>query len=54
MAIGSAVALIPALAFVFVIYRQAHLEDEFLKLNLPGYALYAKRVPAGLPFIRSS
>jgi protein-S-isoprenylcysteine O-methyltransferase Ste14 len=47
IAIGSYLALIPALAFVFVIHRRARLEDSFLKLNLAG-------VSAGLPFIRSS
>jgi len=54
IAIGSYLALIPASAFLLVIQRRARLEDEFLKIKLPGYALYAERVPAGFPFIRSS
>jgi hypothetical protein len=54
IAIGSYLALIPALAFVFVIHRRARLEDAFLKLNLDGFACYGERVSAGLPFIRSS
>jgi len=54
IAIGSYLALIPALAFVFVIHRRARLEHAFLELNLDGFAFYAERVSAGLPFIRSS
>jgi protein-S-isoprenylcysteine O-methyltransferase Ste14 len=54
IAIGSYIALLPALVFVFVIHRRARLEDAFLKVNLAGFALYAERVSAGLPFIRSS
>jgi protein-S-isoprenylcysteine O-methyltransferase Ste14 len=54
IAIGSYIALLPALAFVFIIHRRAVLEDAFLKLNLDGFAAYADRVSAGLPFIRSS
>jgi protein-S-isoprenylcysteine O-methyltransferase Ste14 len=54
LAIGSWVALVPAAGFLLVILRRAELEDEFLKANLPGYARYPYRVPAGLPFIRSA
>jgi protein-S-isoprenylcysteine O-methyltransferase Ste14 len=54
LAIGSVLALIPAAVFVLVIHRRACLEDSFLKQNLPGYNLYAKRVAAGFPFMRSS
>ncbi len=54
LAIGSFVALIPAIAFPWVIHRRTRIEDQFLKANLPGYSEYAERVPAGLPFIRSA
>jgi len=54
LAIGSLFALIPAAYFVIVIHRRACLEDSYLKVNLPGYDLYAKRVAAGLPLMRSS
>jgi len=53
LAIGSWVALVPAVGFVVLIRRRAQLEDEFLKKNLPGYVDYAHRVPARLiPFRR--
>jgi protein-S-isoprenylcysteine O-methyltransferase Ste14 len=39
LAIGSSLALIPGLTFSGVIARRAAIEDEFLKLNLAGYAL---------------
>lgn len=48
LAIGSWLALVPAVAFVLLIQRRAQFEDEFLKKNLPGYADYARRVPARL------
>jgi protein-S-isoprenylcysteine O-methyltransferase Ste14 len=48
LAIGSWIALAPALAFVLLVQHRADLEDEFLKKNLPGYADYARRVPARL------
>lgn len=54
LAIGSLVALIPAIGFVWVIHQRTQIEDQFLKANLPGYPEYAERVPAGLPFIRSA
>jgi protein-S-isoprenylcysteine O-methyltransferase Ste14 len=54
LAIGSWIALIPAVGFVLVILWRTQLEDEFLKVNLPGYARYADRVRAGVPFIRSA
>ena len=54
LAIGSFVALIPAIGFAWVIHQRTRIEDQFLKANLPGYAEYTERVPAGLPFIRSA
>ena len=51
-AIGYLLALIPAASFVVVIHRRVCLEDSFLKVNLPGYNLYAQRVAAGFPFSR--
>jgi protein-S-isoprenylcysteine O-methyltransferase Ste14 len=37
LALGSWLALIPALGFVLVVSRRARLEDEFLMRNLSGY-----------------
>ena len=54
VALGSWLALIPATGFLLVIQHRAGVEDKFLRLHLPGYAEYAKRVPSGLPFFRSS
>jgi protein-S-isoprenylcysteine O-methyltransferase Ste14 len=54
LAIGSFVALIPAIGFAWVIHRRTQIEDQFLKANLPGYPEYTERVPTGLPFIRSA
>jgi protein-S-isoprenylcysteine O-methyltransferase Ste14 len=54
LAIGSLVALIPAIGFAWVIHQRTRIEDQFLKANLPGYAQYTERVPAGFPFIRSA
>jgi protein-S-isoprenylcysteine O-methyltransferase Ste14 len=54
LAIGSFVALIPAIGFAWVIHQRTRIEDQFLKANLPGYAEYSERVPAGLPFMRSA
>ncbi len=58
LAIGSWLALLPAVAFVLVLARSTQLEDEFLKKNLPDYVHYARHVSARLfPFrrpIRSS
>jgi protein-S-isoprenylcysteine O-methyltransferase Ste14 len=54
LAIGSFVALIPAIGFAWVIHQRTQIEDQFLKANLPGYPEYTERVPAGLPFIRSA
>lgn len=54
LAIGSFVALIPAIGFAWVIHQRTQIEDQFLKANLPGYPEYAESVPAGLPFIRSA
>jgi protein-S-isoprenylcysteine O-methyltransferase Ste14 len=54
LAIGSFIALIPAIAFAWVIHHRTRIEDQFLKTNLPAYQEYTERVPAGLPFIRSA
>jgi protein-S-isoprenylcysteine O-methyltransferase Ste14 len=54
LAIGSFIALIPAIAFAWVIHQRTRIEDQFLKTNLPAYQEYTERVPAGLPFIRSA
>jgi protein-S-isoprenylcysteine O-methyltransferase Ste14 len=54
LAIGSFVALIPAIGFAWVIHQRTRIEDQFLRANLPGYAEYAERVPPGVPFIRSA
>ncbi len=48
LAIGSWLALVPAVAFVLLIRRRAQFEDEFLRKNLSGYADYARGVPARL------
>jgi protein-S-isoprenylcysteine O-methyltransferase Ste14 len=48
LAIGSWLALVPAVAFVLLIQRRTQLEDEFLRKNLSGYADYARRVPVRL------
>ena len=48
IAIGSWLALIPAMGFAVVIVRRANMEDKFLKKNLFGYAAYASQVPVGL------
>jgi protein-S-isoprenylcysteine O-methyltransferase Ste14 len=52
--IGSWLALIPASAFIAVIYERAKFEDQFLKTNLPGYVQYAKTVPSGMFHSRST
>jgi protein-S-isoprenylcysteine O-methyltransferase Ste14 len=54
IAIGAWLALIPAGAFVAIIRQRSKLEDQFLRMNLAGYAEYAKGVPSGLPFARST
>jgi protein-S-isoprenylcysteine O-methyltransferase Ste14 len=48
VAIGSWLALIPAVGFGLVIVRRAREEDEFLKRNLSGYIDYTERVRGGL------
>lgn len=48
LAIGSWLALIPAAVFCAVIVQRAHMEDQFLKGNLPGYMDYTGRVPGGI------
>jgi protein-S-isoprenylcysteine O-methyltransferase Ste14 len=50
LSIGSWFALMPAAGFVLLIKHRAHLEDEFLRNNLPGYIAYARRV--GGPYAR--
>ena len=45
LAIGSWLALIPAMAFSGVIVHRARLEDRFLHSHLAGYAEYGNRVP---------
>lgn len=44
LTVGSWLALIPALGFVFVISRRTRLEDEFLMRNLSGYRSYARQI----------
>jgi len=44
LAVGSWLALIPALAFSGVIVRRTVLEDRFLRVHLTGYAEYSERV----------
>jgi len=44
LAIGSWLALIPAVAFCLAIVRRAGREDQFLKDNLLGYPEYVQRV----------
>jgi protein-S-isoprenylcysteine O-methyltransferase Ste14 len=44
LAIGSWLALIPALAFTGVIVHRAIQEDHFLRAHLAGYAEYGDRV----------
>ncbi|QDU18484.1 methyltransferase family protein [Urbifossiella limnaea] len=44
LALGSWVALLPALGFVALFVRRAVLEDRMLVAELPGYADYARRV----------
>lgn len=48
LAIGSWIALIPAITFCVVTIWRAQLEDTFLKQNLAGYMDYMKRVPGGV------
>jgi protein-S-isoprenylcysteine O-methyltransferase Ste14 len=48
VALGSWVALVPALFYSAVIFRRAIREDEFLKENLNGYTDYAAIVRARL------
>lgn len=48
LAIGSWLALIPAVGFCLVIVRRAQLEEEFLRRNLVSYVDYMRRVRGGL------
>jgi protein-S-isoprenylcysteine O-methyltransferase Ste14 len=45
LAIGSSLALVPAMAFSGVIVHRTRLEDRFLHAHLAGYAEYGNRVP---------
>jgi protein-S-isoprenylcysteine O-methyltransferase Ste14 len=44
LALGSWVALLPALGFVALFVRRTVIEDRMLTAELPGYADYARRV----------
>jgi protein-S-isoprenylcysteine O-methyltransferase Ste14 len=44
LALGSLLALLPALTFSGIIIHRATLEDRFLRANLQGYADYARAV----------
>jgi protein-S-isoprenylcysteine O-methyltransferase Ste14 len=44
LALGSWLALIPGLAFGVVIICRTACEDQFLKVNLPGYIDYSEKV----------
>jgi protein-S-isoprenylcysteine O-methyltransferase Ste14 len=48
LAIGSWIALIPAILFCALTVWRARKEDVFLKQNLPGYRDYMERVPGGV------
>jgi protein-S-isoprenylcysteine O-methyltransferase Ste14 len=48
LALGSFVALIPALLYSGLILWRSMGEDEFLRGNLPGYSSYAQTVRHGL------
>jgi protein-S-isoprenylcysteine O-methyltransferase Ste14 len=44
LALGSLLALLPALTFSGIIIHRTTLEDRFLRANLQGYADYARAV----------
>jgi protein-S-isoprenylcysteine O-methyltransferase Ste14 len=44
LAIGSCLALAPAIAFCFVVLRRIPVEEEFLERNLTGYCEYMRQV----------
>ena len=48
IAIGSWLAVIPAVCFVIIVLRRLRTENNFLRKYLPGYADYATRVPSTL------
>ncbi|HKW17595.1 MAG TPA: isoprenylcysteine carboxylmethyltransferase family protein [Terriglobales bacterium] len=52
IAIGSWLALVPAAAFICLIYCRSKFEDQFLKDNLPSYTQYAAKVPSGMFLFR--
>jgi protein-S-isoprenylcysteine O-methyltransferase Ste14 len=48
IAIGSWIALLPAAGFIAVAIRRKRSEDEFLRMNLSGYRVYASEIRGGL------
>jgi len=48
LAIGSWIALVPAILFCAITVWRARIEDGFLKQNLPGYKDYMEKVPGGV------
>jgi protein-S-isoprenylcysteine O-methyltransferase Ste14 len=44
LALGSWLALVPALLYALLIVRRAALEDRYLRTELDGYAAFAARV----------
>lgn len=44
VALGSWLAMLPILGFAALFVRRTLLEDRLLRLELPGYAVYAQRV----------
>ena len=48
LAIGSWLALVPAISFCLVIVKRVRAEEDFLKRNLPGYGEYMRQVPGRL------
>jgi len=45
LAVGSWLALLPAIAFVLIVQYRRQIEDQFLHKNLIGYVDYAEQVP---------
>ena len=45
LAVGSWLALLPAIAFVLIVQYRRRIEDQFLHKNLIGYVEYAEQVP---------
>lgn len=44
LALGSWLALVPALLYAVLIVRRAAIEDRYLQAELDGYAQFASRV----------